>query len=224
MRDILILSSDAALAADLTAVLQRHRFAIAAMADSPGLVEAALARQPHLILLDLGLPSGQGFAVCRELRLRSAIPIIAVTRSGGEPEELMSLSGGADQFIAAPFHGGMLLAKVSVVLYRAYGPGQGSTVRAGDLVLDLGKSQVGYRDRSTDLTKNELRILHLLLERDGEIVSRHEMMSALWQTDAYVDDNTLTVNVNRLRQKLREIGAVDVVKTKRGQGYALSRE
>jgi DNA-binding response OmpR family regulator len=133
----------------------------------------------------------------------------------------MSMNLGADNFVAKPYNTDILLAKISALLGRAYDAASAQPLRFGDLVLDTGKSEAACGERSVELTKNELRILLLLIGRQGNIVSREDIMDALWQTDAFVDDNTLTVNVNRLRKKLGGIGAGGLLKTKRGQGYSL---
>ncbi|MDR1292497.1 MAG: response regulator transcription factor, partial [Clostridiales Family XIII bacterium] len=170
---------------------------------------------------DINLPRYDGFHICRELRRESNVPIIVVTSRSSEADELMSMNLGADNFVTKPYNTDILLAKISALLNRAYDAGAAQSLRFGDLTLDTGKSEAGFGGQSVELTKNELRILLLLIERQGNIVSREDMMEALWQTDAFVDDNTLTVNINRLRKKLGGIGATDILKTKRGQGYSL---
>jgi DNA-binding response OmpR family regulator len=181
----------------------------------------ALSARPHLVLLDINLPQYDGFHICRELRRRSNIPIIVVTSRSSEMDELMSLQLGADHFVTKPYNTDILLAKISALLGRAYDAGAARPVRFGDLILDVGKSEATCGERRVELTKNELRILSLLIERQGDIVPREDIMDALWQNGDFIDDNTLTVNVNRLRRKLGEIGAEGMLKTKRGQGYSL---
>ncbi|MDR2131827.1 MAG: response regulator transcription factor, partial [Clostridiales Family XIII bacterium] len=176
---------------------------------------------PHLILLDLNLPIHDGHYLCRELRKRSKIPIIVVTSSDSEMDELMSLNLGADQFVTKPYNTRILLAKISALLSRAYDMGASGPLRHGELTLDVGRGTLFYRGNGAELTRNELRILQLLMENQGKIVSRDDIMNALWQSDAFVDDNTLTVNINRLRRKLEAAGAKDLLKTRRGQGYSL---
>jgi DNA-binding response OmpR family regulator len=136
-------------------------------------------------------------------------------------DELMSLNLGADYFVTKPYNTSILMAKVRSLLDRAYSPDGARSLRCGDLVLDLGTSSVSLGDKSVELTKNESRILQALMENPGNITGREQIMDALWQTDAFVDDNTLTVNINRLRKKLAGIGAGDLIKTRRGQGYLL---
>jgi DNA-binding response OmpR family regulator len=181
----------------------------------------ALEKNPHLILLDINLPYYDGYYVVRELRKQSKIPIIVVTSRNSETDELMSLNLGADHFVTKPYNTQILLAKIASLLERSYGTGAESTLRFEDLTLDIGKGIVSYGENSSELTKNEMRILQALFESGGDIVSRDELMNALWQTDSFVDDNTLTVNISRLRKKLDEIGAEGALKTKRGLGYSL---
>jgi DNA-binding response OmpR family regulator len=184
--------------------------------------ESGLAARPDLVLLDLGLPGTDGLIVARELRQASDVPIIVLTSRTTDVDELMSMSMGADAFIEKPYNGQVLLAHIDAVLRRAGRAGAaGRTMEHAGLVLDLSRSRASFEGRDIDLTKNELRILGTLMRRPGRVVSREELMEALWSTDSFVDDNTLTVNVNRLRQTLARIGATDYVVTRRGQGYAV---
>jgi DNA-binding response OmpR family regulator len=221
MQSILIVEDDKTIRRELKTLLERYGYTVIVTDDFQDVVGLALAEKPHLILLDINLPQYDGFHICRELRRSSNIPIIVVTSRNSEADELMSMNLGADNFVTKPYNTDILLARISALLNRAYDSGVVQPVRFGDLVLDIGKSEAAYGDRTIELTKNEFRILLLLVERQGNIVSREDIMDALWQTDAFVDDNTLTVNINRLRRKLGEIGAGDLLKTKRGQGYSL---
>jgi DNA-binding response OmpR family regulator len=221
MHRILIVEDDRTIRRELKTLLERYGYEVIVADDFQDVAGTALSENPHLILLDINLPMYDGFHICRELRRHSNIPIIVVTSRNSEADELMSMNLGADHFVTKPYNTEILLAKISALLSRAYDVGTVQSLRYGDLVLDTGKSEASYGDQSVDLTKNELRILLLLVERQGNIVSRDDIMDALWQTDAFVDDNTLTVNINRLRKKLQGIGAAGLLKTKRGQGYSL---
>jgi DNA-binding response OmpR family regulator len=223
MQRILIVEDDRTIRQELKTLLERYGYSVLVTDDFRDVVGLALAEAPHLILLDINLPRYDGFHICRELRRESNVPIIVVTSRSSEADELMSMNLGADNFVTKPYNTDILLAKISALLNRAYDAGGGAaqSLSFGDLTLDAGRSEAGFCGQSVELTKNELRILLLLIERQGNIVSREDMMEALWQTDSFVDDNTLTVNINRLRKKLGGIGASDILKTKRGQGYSL---
>ena len=175
------------------------------------------------MLLDLGLPRYDGYHVCRALRARNAqLPIMVVTSRSDELDELMSMNLGADDFITKPFNPQILLARMARILQRAYPAGGGSPVlSAGGVELDLGSGTACFSGREARLTRNEALLLRQLLRQPGQIVSRDALMNALWQSDQFVDDNTLTVNVARLRRTLEELGLKDVLITRRGQGYQL---
>jgi DNA-binding response OmpR family regulator len=221
MWSILIVEDDATIRQELKTLLERYGYDVITTDDFQDVVGLALSENPHLALLDINLPQYDGFHICRELRSRSNIPIIVVTSRNSETDELMSMNLGADHFVTKPYNTDILLAKISALLTRAYDVGAARPIRFGDLILDVGKSEAACGERRVELTKNELRILTLLIERQGNIAPREDIMNALWQNGDFVDDNTLTVNINRLRRKLGEIGAADMLKTKRGQGYSL---
>jgi DNA-binding response OmpR family regulator len=221
MQSILIIEDDTILRRELGTLLEKHGYAVTVTDDFKNIVEFALSQNPHLILLDLNLPFHDGHYLCKELRKRSKIPIIVVTGNTGETDELMSLNLGADNFVTKPYNTRILLAKIAALLNRVYEIDVSTTLRFGELILDTGRGMLLYRGNGAELTRNELRILQLLIENQGRIVSRDDIMNALWQSDAFVDDNTLTVNINRLRRKLDELGAKELLKTRRGQGYSL---
>jgi DNA-binding response OmpR family regulator len=212
---------DATIRRELGALLGKYGYGVTAVEDFDDVAGHVLGAGPQLVLLDLNLPGRDGFDVCREIRKTSDVPIIVVTSRDSEMDELMSLNLGADSFVSKPYNTGILLARIAALLSRAYGAGSAARPSYAGLTLDLGRSAAERDGASVDLTKNEARILQLLIERRGEIVPRDDIMNALWQTDAFVDDNTLTVNVNRLRKKLADIGAPDALKTRRGLGYSL---
>jgi DNA-binding response OmpR family regulator len=220
-RRILIIEDDKVIREELRTMLERYGYEVAAAEDFSDIVRFALSKDPHLILLDLNLPYCDGYHVCREIRRSSQVPIIVVTSRDSEMDELMSMNLGADYFVSKPYNAPILMAKIAAALNRAYDTDTPNTRRFGTLTLDIGKSVVSCGDERAELTKNELRILELLMAARGDIVSRDEIMNALWQTDEFVDDNTLTVNINRLRKKLDAIGAEGAIRTRRGQGYSL---
>lgn len=220
MARIFVIEDDAAVRGELATLLCRagHEPLCAERFDR--LVPDVLAAAPDAVLLDLSLPGTDGQYVCRELRQSSSVPVLVVTSRTTDLDELMSMSLGADDFIAKPYNGQVLLAHVDAVLRRAQGAAASRVVEHRGLTLDLARSTATYAGRSVELTKNELRILALLMRRRGQIVSREEIMVELWNSDAFIDDNTLTVNMNRLRKTLAGIGVTDYLVTHRGRGYA----
>lgn len=167
------------------------------------------------------MPRYDGFHICREIRKASSIPIIIVTSRDSEIDELMSINWGADDFITKPYNTQILLARISSVLKRSYNANGTDKITYKGLTLDLSRSIIKYGDKVADLTKNEVKILYLFLQKRGVIISRNEIMDYLWQSDNFIDDNTLTVNINRIRKKLSNIGIENFLITKRGQGYMI---
>lgn len=182
-------------------------------------VKETLAASPDLVLLDINLPYWDGYYVCRELRKKSSVPIIIVTSRSTNMDELMGLNLGADDFITKPYNKQILLARIEAILKRSNKQMAANDLAYKGVQVHLSKSRMEYQGQIADLTKNEIRILTFLIMNPDRIVSRDELMDELWQTDEFVDDNTLTVNVNRLRRKLEDIGAAGFISTKRGQGY-----
>ena len=205
---------------ELASFLQKYGYSVCTVEDFDGdIVTAIIERDANLLLLDINLPAADGYSICREIRKRSALPIIIVTSRNTEMDELMSMNLGADDFITKPYNTQILLARINSVLKRAYHTVD--RLECGRFVLNLSKSIVEYDGQEIELTKNELRILNTLGQNAGSIVSRGKLMTDLWSSDMFVDENTLNVNVNRLRRKLEDAGLADVIETKRGQGYLL---
>jgi DNA-binding response OmpR family regulator len=175
---------------------------------------------PHLILLDINLPYDDGFKICTEIRSFSRVPIIFITSRDTNVDELMSITLGGDDFITKPYNAQILLARINALLKRAY-PNEklGDYIEYNGVKLNILSSKVEYGEKEIELTKNELKILHYLLINRGRIVSRVDVMEYLWDSALFVNDNTLTVNITRLRNKFEDIGVSEFIKTKRGQGY-----
>ena len=163
-----------------------------------------------------------GEYICKEIRKVSNVPIIIVTSRDNELDELLSINNGADQYITKPYNIQILLAKIERLLQRSNtSQVNQDKIDCGEFVLNISKSIIEKDDKSIELTKNELKILHYLVLNKGKIVSRNEIMDYLWDSESFVDDNTLTVNIKRLRTKLEEVGLKDLIETKRGLGYIL---
>ena len=186
-------------------------------------LEQELAQlDPHLVLMDLMLPGRNGFHWCREIRKLSPVPILFVTSAGDNLNAVTAMGLGADDLLAKPFDLSLLTAKIEALLRRSYGYAAPSPVLSHrGLEYDRALALVRHGGQEAELTRNEHRILQTLLQNKGSIVPREELMVALWEDDSYVDDNTLTVNVARLRRKLAEIGLPDYIQTKKGMGYLL---
>lgn len=178
--------------------------------------------KPDLILLDINLPVFDGYYICKELRKKSSVPIIIVTSRDNDVDELMSMNLGADDFIAKPYNTQILLARISAILKRIYGKDSTSHILSyKGLNLNLSNGTINYKNNSIDLTKNEIRIISYLIKNKGNIVSREDLMDYLWNSDIFVDDNTLSVNITRLRKKLEELGLKNIIETRRGLGYIM---
>ena len=220
MRRLLVVEDDKSIRDELCILLGRNGYEAEALTDFGNTVEQVLNSAPDLVLLDLNLPGVDGQYVCREVRRRSAVPIIVVTSRDNDMDELLTLSLGADDFVPKPYNDQVLLAHVATVLKRSYGEGAAAAeISHGGVTLDTARCRVSYQGRSAELTKNELRILALLMRSAGAVVSRQRIQEELWASDEFVDDNTLTVNVSHLRATLAKIGVEDYVLTKRGMGY-----
>ncbi len=177
---------------------------------------------PHLVLMDITLPYMGGYHWCREIRKTSSVPIIFLSSAADSMNLVMAMDMGADDFIAKPFDRSVLIAKVSALLRRTYDFGQPSnTVQAAGAVLNTENRTLTYHGAAVELARNEYRILLLLMQNKNRVVSRGKLMEALWETDCYVDENTLTVNVGRLRKTLEGIGMKDLIRTRFGVGYIL---
>lgn len=204
---------------ELSVLLTKYGYEVKAIENFETTVEDCLKENADLILLDINLPLYDGYYVCREIRTRSDVPIIVVTSRDSEMDELMSMNLGADDFVTKPYNTQILLARISAMLKRTQKESDENSMLYQGLKLQLNNSTVIYEDQIIELSKNEMRILYILLQNKGKIVSRDQLMETLWQSNEFIDDNTLTVNVNRVRKKLESAGLKDFIKTKRGQGY-----
>lgn len=188
--------------------------------DFRAVTEEAAEFNPHLIMLDIALPFYDGYHWCRELRKQTNAPILFLSSASDNMNVIMAMNFGADDFIAKPFDGGVLMAKVQAMLRRSYGMSAAAALREYRGVrLCADDQKLTYEGQTVELTKNEYRILSCLLESAGKVVSREKLMQRLWETDSFVDENTLTVNVNRLRRKLAGAGLVEFIATRHGVGY-----
>lgn len=222
MRTVCVIEDDATISRGLCQLLERNGYQTAVPVGFTNIDQQVLDMACDLVLLDLNLPDVDGSFVCRELRRQSQVPIIVATSRNTDLDELVCLSAGADDFVTKPYNEQVLLAHIDAVLKRSYGDNSGGAqlVYAG-LTLDTSRCMASYQGKSVELTKNELKILGLLLRSAGRVVSRQRIQEELWESDDFVDDNTLTVNVSHLRQTLARIGAGDKILTRRGFGYLI---
>ena len=220
MYRIFIVEDDPIIAKTLGEYLQRWNFQVA-LAEDFSQVLAEFGRfDPHLVLLDISLPFFNGYYWCGEIRKISKVPILFLSSASDKLNQVMAMNLGGDDFVAKPFDLEMLLAKIQALLRRSYDfSGQTSWLSLQGLLFSPGEGIITQGERREELTKNENRILQVLLENRGQTVSRQTLMNRLWESDAFVDENTLTVNVARLRKKLESLGAKGMIKTKKGEGY-----
>ena len=186
-------------------------------------VTAQFARfDPQLVLMDITLPFYSGFFWCAEIRKLSKVPVIFISSAADNMNIVTAINMGGDDFIAKPFDLAVLTAKVQAMLRRSYDfVGSGKLLTAGDVMLDIGSGKVSCRGEQTELSRNELKIMQMLMENRGSVVSRDQLMNRLWESDEFVDENTLAVNIARLRKKLAGVGAEGLIHTRKGLGYAI---
>lgn len=222
MTKILVVEDDHQIQQELVLLLQRNGFEAQALTSFESVPQQIVAAHPDLVLLDLNLPGIDGQQICREVRQLSNVPIIVVTSRNTDLDELMVFSLGADDFIAKPYNTQILLMHITSVLRRANSDvTTGTKLLHAGVTLDSSSCKVSANQKSVELTKNELRILSLLMQNAGTVVSRQRIQEELWQSDEFVDDNTLTVNISHLRNTLASIGVEDFVMTRRGLGYVI---
>lgn len=218
---ILVIEDDSIIRNELITLLEGNDYEASAVIDFTSVIQTVKSVQPHLILLDIKLPQISGFTLCSQIRGFSNIPIIFVTSSNTDMDELNSIMLGGDAFITKPYNTAILLAKISSLLKRAYPMAEQTGLSYQGAVLHLDSSQIEYAGQQADLTKNELKILYYLFKHAGTICTRADIVEYLWDNQVYVDDNALSVNISRIREKLAPIGLTNFIKTKHRQGYTL---
>ncbi len=219
MYRIFIVEDDYDIANSIRAHLEGLGFEVKTADDFRGIVGEYAAFAPHLTLMDIGLPFYNGFYWCSEIRKTSRAPIIFLSSASDNMNIVMAMDMGGDDFIAKPFDLTVLVAKIRALLRRAYDFTGNEVVEHRGAQLNLSDASLTFGKERIELTKNELRILQTLMENTGKIVSRETLMSRLWETDCYIDENTLSVNVSRIRRKLENAGLRDFIRTKSGLGY-----
>ena len=220
MYNILIVEDDRTIATLLAEQLQKWGFQARCVRDFNAVMAEFEAFAPHLVLLDIGLPFYNGYYWCGEIRKRSKVPIVFLSSHTENMDIVMAVNMGGDDYIVKPFSMPVLVAKINALLRRAYDYyGENRVLSVRGAMLDLGDASLRYDGEIVALTKNEFRILLLLFENKNSVVAREQIMKKLWDSDSFIDDNTLTVNINRLRKKLDDIGLAGLIVTKKGLGY-----
>ncbi|MGD8191883.1 response regulator transcription factor [Brevibacillus ginsengisoli] len=223
MFTIMLVEDDPKLRDIIEESIQKWGFHVHAVQQFNNILESFIEQKPHLVLLDITLPYFNGFYWCQKIREISKVPIMFISSRTESMDIVMAMNMGGDDFVQKPFSLEVLIAKIQAILRRTYSYTDTETnvLEYKQAILDLKSSTLTYDEQSIELTKNEFNILHLLMKNAGSIVSRDKIMRSLWEDESFVDDNTLTVNINRLRKKLADIQLHDFIQTKKGQGYIL---
>lgn len=222
MYRILIVEDDTGIARGVAEAVSAWGMEASCVRDFRDVMAEFAKYSPHLVLMDIGLPFMNGYHWCTEIRKVSKVPILFLSSASDNMNIIMAMNTGADDFIAKPFDSSVLIAKIQALLRRAYAFGESVPIlEHRGAVLNTGDGTLRYGDREITLSKNEFRILLVLMRSRGRTVSREKLMEALWQTDEFVDENALTVNVGRLRRKLEAIGLSDFIQTRFGVGYVI---
>ncbi|MEY8322541.1 response regulator transcription factor [Lachnospiraceae bacterium 54-11] len=222
MYKILIVEDDNTISNQICKYLSGWGYESACVENLENILPEFISFAPQLVLLDIGLPFYNGYYWCGEIRKISQVPVVFVSSASDNMNIVMAMNMGGDDFIVKPFDLEVLLAKVQAILRRTYSfQNQSSVMEHGNVILNLTDMSLLYQGTKLELSKNEFRILQLLYEKAGNTVSRENIMKRLWDNECFVDDNTLTVNMNRLRKKLEEAGIENFILTKKGVGYQL---
>lgn len=222
MYRILIVEDDPSMADVIRRQMEAWGNQVSVVKDFQNVLQAFTEFDPHLVLLDIMLPFYNGYYWCTEIRKISDVPVIFISSASDNMNLVMAINMGGDDFIAKPFDLNVLNAKVQAILRRIYDlAGKVPVLEQAGAILNLNDMTLVFGDAKVELTKNEFRILQTLMENKGKVVSRNTLMTRLWEDDCYVEENTLTVNITRLRRRLEQIGLTDFIKTKTGKGYMI---
>ncbi len=221
MFKILIIEDDCEIREELKLLLQNSGYEANVLSDFENVDQKIFEQQAHLILLDVNLPTQNGYEICSKIRRKSNVPIIFVTSQNSAMDELNGRMRGADDYVEKPYNIPILLARIQNLLKRAYPQEEKSAISYKGLTLELLKSAIFYQENQIELTKTELKIMYYLFTHPENIVAREEIIDYLWDNGVYADDNSLSVNITRLREKLKQFGFENFIETKRGQGYKI---
>lgn len=219
--EIMIVDDTETIRKELAAFLEGSGYQVIVLDKFINVVDEILHKNPNLVILDINLPYANGYNICRELRKQADIPVLIVTSRNTETDELMSMNLGADDFIAKPYNLHILEARISAILRRTKKTQIQEVIDYKGLSLNVLSGTISYEEKSDILTKNELKMLSFLIQNQGKIVSRDDLMEYMWSSELFMDDNTLSVNMTRLRKKLKQMGFPETVETRRGLGYLL---
>ena len=222
MKKILIIEDDKTISDELKILLDDNGYDSYQLFNFHQVTKKIIEFDPDLVLLDIVLPGTNGQTILKEIRKESNLPVIMLTSKTGDINEIMSMSYGADDYITKPYNPTLLLLRIETLFRHLDDQGSNDQIEYNQMTINLLKSTLTYKDNEIILSKNELTILYYLIKNHGKIVSRDELMDHLWDCNEFVDDNTLTVNINRLRKRLESIGLSDIIETRRKQGYIIS--
>ena len=223
MYKILIIEDDIEIREELKILLQNSGYEVETITDFKNIEKQVFEIDSHLILLDINLPEKSGYEICSKIRAKSKIPIIFVTSRNSSMDELKGIMIGGDDYIEKPYNVPILLARIQNLLNRTYSENnqKESKIEFKGITLDILKSQIQYKEKTIELTKTEVKTIYYLFKNRDRIIPRTEIIDYLWDNEVYADDNSLSVIITRVREKLKEIGVNNLIETKRGQGYKL---
>ena len=222
MYKLLVVEDDEVIARAIKSHMEGWGYQVVCTEDFGDVLQVFVKESPQLVLMDISLPLYNGFHWCDEIRKISKTPVIFISSASDNMNIVMAVNMGGDDFVAKPFDLNVLQAKVQAMLRRTYDfAGESHLLEHKGMIFDSSRGIVTYEGKQAELTKNEMGILKALLEQKGKIVTRDKLMELLWESDSFIDDNTLTVNVARLRKKLEAVGVSDIIKTRKGIGYAV---
>ena len=220
MYKILLIEDDIDLAKETRLALEKWGFKVDLINNFENIIEEFIEKKPEVVLLDVNLPLYNGFYWCEKIREISKTPIIFLSSRDSDMDLIMGINNGGDDYITKPFSIDVLVTKINAIIRRVYNYNKSNNILSyKDLMFDVEKGIIKYNDKSIELTKNEIKIFTLLLKNKDKVVSRESLMMSLWDSDEFVTDNALTVNINRLRSKIKDLGIEDFIKTKKGIGY-----
>ena len=222
-KKLCIVEDEESIRRELESYLAAAGYQVSVIQEFSNVAAKVLEEKPDLVLLDMNLPGVSGLHICEQIRKKSQVPVIFVTGNNTSMDELNCLLRGGDDYVSKPYQLPVLMARIAAVLKRTSGPDPEESLQSEykGVTLDLAAGRISRGESAEELTRNELKILHCLWKHPGEIVSRADLIDELWDNEVFIDDNTLSVNITRIRNKLKEIGAVDFIETKRGLGYRI---